>query len=136
MFYKPQAFMTPLHIFAQEHREALQNAALLLGGRPYVRRVENLIADLKSDPIVTPRVKVNALALHSLFSLGNVHDFDCPEAAYFANLDPEMPVVEEICLLTDGLTQALLSSNILPDDNTENISTGSEFADTSDWSRV
>lgn len=136
MFYKPQAFMTPLHIFAQEHREALQNAALLLGGEPYVRHVENLIADLQSDPFVTPRVKVNALALHSLFSLENVHDFDCPESAYFANLDPEMPVVEEICLLTDALTHALFSSNILPDDNSENTIWDSEFMDISDWSRA
>lgn len=119
MFYKTQSFMTPLHVYVQEHCEALQNVALLLGGRPYLRLAGNLITDLQSDPIVTQRVKVNALALHSLLSLEHVHDFDRPEAAYFSELDPEMPYIDEICLLTDGLTHALCASNILPDGHAE-----------------
>jgi len=113
MFYKTQTFMTPLHVYVQEHCEALQNVALLLGGRPYLRLAGQLIMDLQNDPIVTNRVKVNALALHSLLSLEHVHDFDRPEAAYFSELDPEMPYIDEICLLTDGLTHALRASNIL-----------------------
>jgi hypothetical protein len=60
-----------------------------------------------------------ALALHGLLTLEHVHDFDRPEAAYFAELDPEMPYIEEICLLTDGLTDALWETGILPDGQPE-----------------
>ena len=133
MFYKPQDFTTPLHAFVQEYGEALQNAAYQLGGRPYFLQVGQLTADLQSDPILTPRMRANAVALHSLLNLDHVHDFDRPEAAYFTALDPATPIVEEICLLTDGYTHALRSSNILPDEQDWPLETDPEFNDFTDW---
>ncbi|MFT7047475.1 MAG: hypothetical protein ACJAYH_002763 [Celeribacter sp.] len=63
-----------------------------------------------------------ALALHGLLTLEHVHDFDRPEAAYFAELDPEMPYIEEICLLTDGLTDALWETASCPMDSQKHTS--------------
>jgi len=98
---------TALHRFAQEHYEPIQNAALLLGGRPWLRRVQRLLDHLQFTSTVTGHVRREATALLELFTLEHVHDELRPEAAYFAEIDPADPHVEEICLLTDRLSDAL-----------------------------
>lgn len=133
MFYTPQDFTTPLRAFVQEYGEALKNAAYQLGGHPYFLQVEQLTADLQNEPILTPRVRANAVALHSLLNLEHVHDLDRPEAAYFAQLDPASPIVEEICLLTDGYAHALRSSNILTDEEGCPFTTDAESDNFNDW---
>ena len=45
--------------------------------------------------------------LVDLLMLKNVHEPHRIEAACFAALDPAEPVVEEICILADGLADAL-----------------------------
>jgi len=136
MFYKPQDFLTPLHAFVQEYVEALQNTAFLLGGRPYLLLVRHLIADLQMDPVVTRRVRANALTLHSLLNLEHVLNFNRPEAAFFSKVDSALPIVEEICLLIDGYTHALRSSNALHDEEDYPLNTVSEADGHNDRARA
>lgn len=46
---------TSLHIYFQEHAKALQHAALLLGGRSWLRRCQRLIDDFNS-PVANQRL--------------------------------------------------------------------------------
>lgn len=45
-------------------------------------------------------------AMESLLGLDHVHDLDRIEAERFAAIDPMSPVIEEICLLLEGLREA------------------------------
>ncbi len=94
--------------YVEEHRDALLNAAAVLGGQAGVRLAQTAIDGLHTE---TPsRRTETALAdLLDRLMLENVHDSDRIEAARFAMLDPESPVVEEICLLADRLDDAMAS---------------------------
>ncbi|MBW6419647.1 hypothetical protein [Celeribacter sp. PS-C1] len=119
MFDNTRHFTTPLHEFAREFSEAVQNTALLLGGLPYLRCAGALLDDLQEQTVITRKMRRNALALRDLLHLEHVHDVDRPEAAYFAELHPEMPVIEDICLLADRFDDALLVTGILSPDDVE-----------------
>lgn len=95
-----------LHHFVEENAEALQNGALLLGGRPWLKQVQCLFERLWTGNSLDGRAGRDVAALHDLLSLAHVHDPSRPEAAYFAALDPASPQIEEICLLADGLREA------------------------------
>ncbi len=110
MFDIPYGAASALHIFAHDNMEGLQNAALLLGGRPWLTRTQRLMEDLRSSAVISRRAQREAIALHALLSLEHVHDEDRLEAGYFADLDPEQPYVEEICLLADGLADAIAAT--------------------------
>lgn len=107
MFDIPYGAASALHIFADDNMEGLQNAALLLGGQPWLKRTQRLMDDLRSSAVVTRRLHREVVALHELLSLEHVHDDNRPEAGFFAELDPGQPYVEEICLLADGLADAI-----------------------------
>lgn len=98
---------TCVHHFVEKNAEALQNAALLLGGRPWLKRVQRLFETLWTESSLHGRAGREATALYDLLTLAHVHDPSRPEAAYFAALDPASPHVEEICLLADELRQAI-----------------------------
>ncbi len=98
---------TAVHLFVQDHSEGIQNAALLLGGRPELRRAMRVNDDLSMAPQIASRTLRDIDALLDLLTLQHVHDEQRPEAAYFAMLDPAQPYVEEICLLADGLNKAI-----------------------------
>lgn len=97
----------PLREFADHHREGLLNAAGLLGGCRGTRLVLDLLDGLASEPVLTRRTRTRFTALLELLSLENVHDQNREECARFAAINPCDPVVEEICVLTDGLRDAL-----------------------------
>lgn len=97
-----------LQKFLQFHSEALQNASLLLGGKPAVKATSALIDDICSAPVLTRRLQQGLVNLHKLLSLEHVHDFNRPESAYFADLDPAAPYVEDLCLLTESFQDVLL----------------------------
>jgi hypothetical protein len=103
---------TPAHgelqDFLRFHSEALQNASLLLGGRPALKATLALIDDVCNAPVLTRRLQQGLARLHELLSLEHVHDPNRPEAAYFADLDPSAPYVEDLCLLTEALQDVLL----------------------------
>ncbi|WPY96303.1 hypothetical protein T8T21_16140 (plasmid) [Limimaricola variabilis] len=98
---------TALAEFALRHAEALVSAAGHLGDVPAVRRAARLLRDLLDTPPLTRRLRTELIALHRLLSLDGVEDLDSLEAGCFAALDPASPVIEEICLLTDGLRDHL-----------------------------
>lgn len=98
---------TRVHYLFQENTEALQNAALLLGGPPWLKRVQRLFETLWNENLLFSRVGQEITALHRLLTLADVHGPSRPEAAYFAALDPSSPHVEEISLLAEELQQAL-----------------------------
>ncbi len=92
-----------LFLFLSEHREALQNAALVLGGGMALRRVQHLLDHLSSTHELTRRARLDLVALHELFTLEYVGDPARLETVLFAEIDPTDPKVEAICWLTDRL---------------------------------
>lgn len=98
---------TALHHFVEVHDEALQNASLLLGGQPALTRTQSVLDDIRNQPVLTRRIIRGIAALHDLLTLRHVGDPDRDESEYFARLDPALSQVEEICLLADGLADAL-----------------------------
>ncbi len=93
--------------FFHDRSEAMQNASALLGGQPGVRCVHAIMDDLAIQPKLTRRMECNLTRLHELLTLENVHNPDRIEAAYFAEIDPGSPIVEDICLLSDEFTEHL-----------------------------
>ena len=93
--------------FALRHAEALISAASHLGDAPAVRRTARLLRDLLETPPLTRRLRTELIALHRLLSLDGVDDLGSLEAGCLAALDPNSPLVEEICLLTDALRDNL-----------------------------
>ena len=51
--------------------------------------------------------------LRALLHLENVHAIDSVEAACFAAIEPDDPVVAEICLLADGFDEAISRSRCI-----------------------
>ena len=103
-----------LRAFFDEHHDALLNAAALLGGPPGVR-VAQTVDDGLRDVGAPSRRTMQALDdLLDLFMLEHVHDPDRIEAGRFALIDPASPIVGEICLLADGLDDALDAYRTVP----------------------
>lgn len=98
----------PLRVFVVAHLDGLRNAAGLLAGSRGVRLVETIYDRLRNDTSRIARKTWHAIRdLLGILTLEHVHDETRPEASFFANIDPMDPVVEEVCLLTDGLRAAL-----------------------------
>ncbi len=97
----------PVLLFVSRHYEALWHAARLLGGYESARLVDRCVELLAEGQCVTPRTAVMLEQILAVLSLDNVDDPNLPYMGFFAVIDPLDPVVEDICLLTDGLRQAL-----------------------------
>ena len=93
--------------FTYQHDQALQSASLVLAGQFALKRTQSLLDEIRSANAMTRRLQSGIVELHKLLSLYYVHDENRIEAAYFADLDPGDPYVEEICLLTEALTELL-----------------------------
>lgn len=106
---------TRLHQFFQEHAEALQNSALLLGGQPWLRRTQRLISELSIPLPPTRRTRVEVEKFYGLLTLQFACDLDTPEAGFFAAIDPAQPEIEAVCLLTEGLEEAAADCGIMLD---------------------
>ncbi|UWQ44192.1 hypothetical protein [Leisingera aquaemixtae] len=107
MFDLHHDLLKDLREFFHLRSEALQNASALLGGQPGVRCVHALMDDLAIQPRLTRRMERNLTRLHELLTLENVHDPERIEAACFAEIDPNSPIVEDICLLSDEFVHHL-----------------------------
>ena len=103
---------SPLHGFVTRGHDALQHAADLLGGSEGRRLVHELASALEHRMVVTPRARRLAERLHDLLTLQNVHDETGVEAMLFSRIDPADPVVEQVCMLADGLGDALSATGI------------------------
>ncbi|MBO9397193.1 hypothetical protein J7400_10920 [Shimia sp. R9_2] len=100
--------------FAYQHDQALQSASLVLAGQFALKRTQSLLDEIRSANAMTRRLQRGIVELHKLLSLYYVHDENSIEAAYFADLDPSAPYVEEICLLTEALTDLLTLIDCAP----------------------
>ncbi len=98
-----EAVRTPLHDFVEKNAPALRNAAAMIGGRGAVQTVNRLFDDLSTKPgigVHTQRRVDRLLRLFELDDAGVDNDF------FLTIIDPTDPMVEEICLLADGLRDA------------------------------
>lgn len=96
-----------IHAFVDQHRDGLLNAAALLGGCRGARLAQTVIDGLDQTATPSQRVMRALSELCNLLRLKHVDDLDREEAAYFAAIDPADACVEEICLLSDGLVDAI-----------------------------
>ena len=103
-------FTPPHTAFIVTNAAAICSSASLLGGPVAEARVHRLIDDVSLASPLTSRMERELNALEDLLSLENVQDIDSVEAEHFARIDPCAPVVEDICLLLDGLRQARAQS--------------------------
>ncbi|MBM3606741.1 MAG: hypothetical protein FJX25_19180 [Alphaproteobacteria bacterium] len=99
-------FVPPYATFIVFNAAALCSAAALLGGDAAEERVKRLVDDVCLASPLTRRLNRELDMLEDLLALRHVGDFDRIEAERFAMIDPSSPVVEEICLLLDGLRDA------------------------------
>ncbi len=93
--------------FLTEHAEPLLNAAGLLGGARAISHVAELIRDLPEQETLSRRLARKLEGFRDLLTLEHVDDLEATEAEHFALIDPEDPVVPEICWLTDQFTDHL-----------------------------
>lgn len=96
-----------VHAFFDRNQDSLRHSARLLGGYESMRLVDRIHESLQSDVNISRRTWLALNTLRDLLHLENVGDPDRPEMGFFAVIDPNDPVVEEICLLTDGLNAAI-----------------------------
>ena len=103
----PSPALRDLRSFAAENAEAVTCAAALLGAAPGVCTALTALDGLAVPGRPTGRTMRALDDLVDLLMLEHVHEPHRIEAACFATLDPTEPVVEEICILADGLADAL-----------------------------
>lgn len=94
---------TELRAFVQQHKTAIHKAAALLAHRRGAALAARIVADLSGASHLTRRCRRDLQDLLDILRLENVGDPDREEAGCFAAIDPASRIVEEICLLTDGL---------------------------------
>jgi len=94
-------FLARVNAFLAQFDLDLQNAVLLLGGAPALMRLQRFRRSLSSANDKTIRLRRELHWLHDLLSLENVGDYETEEAGFFAMIEPEDPVVWNICMLTD-----------------------------------
>lgn len=101
-----------LRAFLSEHNAALDQAAVLLADRRGAWLV-NAIRDCLGQPgPLTIRLQHLLLDLRGLLFLEHSDDWETTD--FIALLEPEDPAVPEICLLADGLDDALRGAGIFP----------------------
>lgn len=96
-----------LRLFVQENLVGLQNAATILGGSRGSRIIDCVRDGILTEDELRRSVWRALRELLGILTLENVHDESREESALFALIDPADPIVEQICLLTDGLREAL-----------------------------
>lgn len=102
-----------LRSFWSTHDEALGNAATLIGGQRGARLVSTIREALAQPGPATRRLCRHLLELRDLLFLEHVHDENLEDAALFAQLDPNDPIVPEICHLADGFQRVLREAGFM-----------------------
>ena len=96
-----------LRLFIDAHCAALQNAAELLAGRRGTKVISTIAVGLQNASSPDRRTWHALRDLLGILTLEHVHDDTRVEAMLFAQIDLADPVIEDICLLTDGLRDVL-----------------------------
>lgn len=101
MFHVSAFERSPLHAFVETHAEALQYAALMLGGDTELRRVQRLLDDLARPVHLDRRSKAAIAALYALLTktpAAEINETGDPDFGLYADA--------EIRLLAEGLAEA------------------------------
>lgn len=106
-FHDQPTALDDLRAYLGENRSGLLDVVALLGGQPGVRLAQSVLDGFDTPGMPTRRTMQAIDDLLDLLMLENVHDPDRIEAGRFAMIDPASPIVEEICLLADGLDDML-----------------------------
>jgi hypothetical protein len=85
----------------------LQHAALLIGGQPWLRRVQRLLEKLSTEGSLSGHVEKEIAALHTLLISNNTSTPACAGPKPTSFVDPASPVFEEISVLANELSEVL-----------------------------
>lgn len=102
-----------LRAFLYDHDAALRNAAILLANRHGVRLINAIRDGLGQPGPLNARLRRLLLDLRGVLFLEHTDDWEA--ADFDALLEPEDPVVAEICLLAEGLDEALRGAGLFHD---------------------
>lgn len=106
--YSPAQYaIKPVMTLFSTRQTAIWHATRLLGGYESARLVDRCTAALERDKALTNCVKIMLGQILEILTLEEVDDPEKPFMGFFAAIDPSDPVVEEICLLTDALREAI-----------------------------
>ncbi len=123
MYYKPitsnadivphEPGETALRAYFSDYDAALGHAAVILGGRRGARLVNASREALCQPGPVTRRLRRQLLELRHLLFGDFAHDENWSDGACVDLLEPDNPIVTELCLLADGLDAALRGAGLL-----------------------
>lgn len=102
--------------YFQDNDESLGHAAVLLGGRRGARLINAVREAMDRQGPFTRRLRGQLLELRNLLFLEYAYNDDWGDGTGFALLEPDDPVVPEICLLADSLEQALQDAGVFQSD--------------------
>jgi len=102
-----------LRAFLSTHDEALGHAADLLADRRGARLINAIRDGLNQPGLLTRRLRRLLLDLRSLLFLDHAYDEYWDDAECFVTLDPDDPIVPELCRLADGLDNALRGAGVI-----------------------
>lgn len=101
-----------LRTFLASNADALGHAAVLLSGRRGARLVNAIREGLAQPGPLTRRLQQPLLELRDILFLEHLGNEAWEDDACLALLEPEDPAVAEICLLADGMEDALTSAGL------------------------
>ena len=93
--------------FIAQYDLDLQNAVFLLGGSAALMRLQRFRRSLSASNATGVRLHRELNWLHELLSLENVGDPYSEEAGCFSMINPEDPVVWNICILTEAVSDLI-----------------------------
>jgi hypothetical protein len=99
--------------YFQDHDEPLGHAAVVLGGRRGARLINAVREALDLQGPFSRRLRRQLLELRNLLFLEYAYNDDWSDGSGFALLEPDDPIVPEICLLADGLEQTLHDAGVV-----------------------
>tara|TARA_Y100001001_G_scaffold161513_1_gene186081 strand:+ start:6697 stop:7065 length:369 start_codon:yes stop_codon:yes gene_type:complete len=99
-----------LRVFLFEHDAALGHAAFILAGRSGVQLVNEIRSGLDQPGPLTRRLRSLLLNLHGLLSLEHTDSWE--ESDLSIEIEPDDPMVHEICLLANQLDDALRVADV------------------------
>jgi hypothetical protein len=103
-----------LREFLSHHDEALGNAAVLLADRRGARLLNAIREGLEQPGSITHRLRRLLLQLRAILFLDEAGEDEWGNEGCFGLLEPEDPIVTELCLLADGLDDVLRGAGITP----------------------
>lgn len=105
--------------YFQDNDEALGQAAVLLGGRRGARLINAVRDAMDRQGPFTRRLRRQLLELRNLLFLEHAYDDNWGDEAGLSLLEPDDPIVPEICLVADGLEQALQDAGVVGVEGTQ-----------------